>query len=197
MNFELKYLLSTQIDSIETLQKFCSQNKEFFKICQENTYTISKNFLNKYQVDYTDPNNFIYVFNNVNIKDYKNNNRWNLGSIFKLYMKTYSHTSINCDNMGITSFPIYPNMKNFSGSNNKLTTFPVQPNMIDFLGNNNKLTTFPIQPKMEYFEGSNNNLTTFPVQPKMEFFNAFNNKLTSIPDQPNLEYCYGDPGICD
>jgi len=180
MNFELKHLLSTQIDSIESLQKLCSQNKEFFKICKQNTYIIAKNFLNKYQVDYTDPNNFIYIFNNANIKDYKDNNRWNLGSIFKLYMKAYSYKEIICDNMGITSFPIYPNMKKFSGVNNKLTSFPVQPNMIDFFGSNNKLTSFPVQPKMEYF-------------------NALNNKLTSIPDQPNLEYyyCYADPGICE
>jgi hypothetical protein len=199
MNFELKHLLSTQIDSIESLQKLCSQNKEFFKICKQNTYIIAKNFLNKYQVDYTDPNNFIYIFNNANIKDYKDNNRWNLGSIFKLYMKAYSYKEIICDNMGITSFPIYPNMKKFNGFNNKLTSFPVQPNMIDFFGSNNKLTSFPVQPKMEYFEAYNNNLTSFPVQPKMEYFNALNNKLTSIPDQPNLEYyyCYADPGICE
>lgn len=195
MNNELKFLLTTYIDSIEDLENLCI-NKDFFKICRENTYLIAKHFLTKYKVDYKDPNNFIYKFNNVNIDDYKDNDKYKLGSIFKLYMNAYNLIEINCNDKGITSFPIYPNMKRFYGSNNKLVSFETQPKMVDFFGNNNILTTFLVQPKMEYFEGKGNQLTSFPSQPKMEFFNGLDNKLVSFETQPNMEYCYGDPGIC-
>ena len=219
MNNELKFLLTTRIDSIEDLKKLCT-SKEFFNMCKENTYLISKHFLNKYKVDYKDPNNFIYKFNNVKINHYKNFNNvedtFKLGSIFRLYMKAYELAQINCNGKGITSFPIYPNMidffgpnnqltsfpvqpnmKSFNGANNKLISFPVQPKMVNFFGSNNQLTSFPVQPNMEYFEGSNNQLISFPVQPKMEYFNGIGNNLINFDDQPNMEWCYGDPGICE
>ena len=220
MNNELKFLLTTYIDSIEDLENLCL-NKDFFNTCKENTYLISKHFLTKYKVDYKDPNNFIYKFNNVNINDYKkdsdkdndkyndkyndkdsykdndkDNGKYKLGSIFRLYMNAYNLKEINCEGKGISSFPIYPNMKRIYCSKNNLTTFPVQPKMVDFFGSNNKLISFPVQPNMEYFEGYNNQLTSFETQPKMEFFNGLNNKLVSLPVQPNMEYCYGNPGIC-
>jgi hypothetical protein len=197
MNNELKFLLTTYIDSIEDLENLCL-NKDFFDKCKENTYLIAKHFLTKYRVDYKDPSNFIYIFNNVNIDDYKNQQgNFKLGSIFRLYLKAYNLIEINCEDKGITSFPIYPKMKRFFGSNNNLTLFPVQPSMVDFFGSNNKLTLFPVQPNMEYFEGYNNQLTSFDTQPKMEFFNGINNKLVSLPVQPNMEFCYGDAGICE
>ena len=153
MNNELKFLLTTYIDSIEDLENLCL-NKDFFNTCKENTYLIAKHFLTKYKVDYKDPNNFIYKFNNVNINDYKDlQGNFKLGSIFRLYMNAYDLIEINCKGKGITSFPIYPNMKRFYGSNNKLLSFPVQPKMVDFFGSNNKLISFPVQPNMEYFEG--------------------------------------------
>jgi hypothetical protein len=71
----------------------------------------------------------------------------------------------------MTSFPIYPNMKEFHGPDNYLSSFPVQPNMekceISF---NHNLKNFPIQPKMKRFSGAELPLTSFPVQPEMTYF---------------------------
>jgi hypothetical protein len=36
-----------------------------------------------YQVDYTDPINFIYIYNNVNQNDYKVNSKWKYSSLIK------------------------------------------------------------------------------------------------------------------
>lgn len=67
--------------------------------------------MNKYQVNYKDPSNFIFKFNKVNQDDYKDENIWKSESLFKLYMKTFKKTKINCNKMEITSCPILPNMK--------------------------------------------------------------------------------------
>ena len=170
----------------EDLSNICSQNKKMRDICKNNFNIISKYFLDKFQVDYQDPNNFIYRYHKENIDNFKNGNKWSFDSIFKLYMKMYYEDEIDCENLGITSFPIYPNMTHFYGNNNKLTTFPIQPKMEIFFGDNNKLTSFPVQPKMTHFYGNNNQLISFPIQPKMEEFEGDNNQLTSFPIQPNM-----------
>lgn len=193
LNYDIYTLLVKQIDCLETLQKFSCQNKYFLNFCKENTCSIAKHFLNKYKIDYADPTNFIYLYNKVNINNYKKiDGSWKLGSIFRLYLQTYNLETIICDNLGITSFPIYPNLSKFRGINNGLTSFPIQPNMLCFWGDNNGLTSFPTQPKMICFWGDDNNLTSFSIQPKMIEFYGENNKLTSFPIQPNMIEFSGD-----
>jgi hypothetical protein len=165
------------LDTIEDLQHFCTQNKNIQHLCKNNKITISKHFLNKFHVNYTDPTNFIYLQNKTTIERYYTNNVWNYPSLFKLYMKHYYSKNINCKNLKITSFPVYPNMTHFNGSNNQLTSFPIQPNMTVFYGQFNQLTSFPIQPKMDFFYGQNNQLSRFPSQPNMIRFEGNSNQL--------------------
>ena len=173
--------------------------------------------LELYNVDYTDPTNFIYIMNNKKKSEYYKNEEWNYDGLLKLYMKYFYETEIKLDYYSssmtrqITSFPIYPNMTYFFGVDTKLTSFPVQPKMMvfrgydnqltsfpiqpkmyEFRGGNNKLSSFPIQPEMTYFSGNNNQLTSFPIQPEMTSFSGKNNKLTSFPVQPNMRLFYGD-----
>jgi hypothetical protein len=152
-----------------------------------------KELLEKYQVDYTDPNNFIYKNHEKNIDEYKNaDGTWNYTSIYELYYKVFNEKIIVCESLGITSMPVYPNMEEFGGENNELTSFPIQPNMKLFVGDKNRLTSFPVQPKMVQFHGDNNQLTSFPVQPKMVQFHGDNNQLTSFPMQPKMVQFHGD-----
>ena len=153
LNNDIYSLLSEKINSVETLQQFCKSNKEFRQICRLNKNSICKYLLEIYKVDYTDPTNFIYIINNKTIDDFKDKKKYKFSSIFKLYMKSYFKTEINCGEMNITSFPIYPNMIIFNGRRNQLTTFPIQPKMTYFYGNDNQLITFPVQPNMTYFYG--------------------------------------------
>ena len=113
----------------------------------------AKEILNKYQVDYLDPSNFIYVANKVKFDDYFKNGEYDFVRILELYMKFYDSTIIDCSELGITSFPVYPNMVYFYGDENQLTSFPVQPKMTHFRGDENQLTSFPVQPKMVEFNG--------------------------------------------
>jgi hypothetical protein len=190
LNYDVYFEILKNID-LGDLKNYCNQSKMFKQMCQDNQTSISKLFLNKYKVEYMDPNNFIYKYNNKNINDYKIENTWNYKKILKLYMLNYNKFHIKCSYKNITSFPIYPNMTEFEGDNNQLTSFPIQPNMIYFSGENNQLTSFPIQPKMTHFDGDYNQLTSFPIQPKMVDFYGHNNKLTSFPIQPKMTHFYG------
>ena len=61
----------------------------------------------EFKVEFTDPTNFIYQYNDVSINNYKTiENEWDYAKILKLYKKTFFNTQIKCDNMNITSFPI-------------------------------------------------------------------------------------------
>ena len=169
LNYDIYYILTKFIDQPKDLQKYCSMNKSIYKMCKDNKNVIAKHFLDKYKVNYTNPDDFIYKYNKVNQSDYINQYQ----SLFRLYMKNFYSKEINCSNMNISSIPILPNMEIFIGSNNQLSSFPIQPKMTDFNGFNNKLTEFPIQPKMKDFYGRNNPLKKFPVQPKLLIFNLF------------------------
>jgi len=178
----------------EDLKNFCSQNKDFQQFCFQNKNTISKIFLTKYQVDYKDQSNYIYVAHNANINDYKNSDgTWNYPRLLALYAKSYSLKTIEYTR-GMTSFPIYPNMTKFHGPDNYLSTFPVQPIMENCeISYNHNLQSFPIQPRMKIFSGEELPLTSFPVQPKMTHFYGDNmEKLTSFPIQPKMTHFYGN-----
>ncbi len=183
VDVSLQIILDSDIDDLQSL---CSTNIFCKDLCKQNKELISKSFLDKMKVNYKDPNNYIYKQPGA---IYRNN--YTFHEMFKLYFRNYNSREINATNLGITSFPVYPNMDYFEGNNNKLTTFPIQPNMDYFEGNNNQLTTFPIQPNMTYFEGENNQLTTFPVQPNMKTFIGNNNQLTTFQIQPKMERFYG------
>lgn len=178
LTYDIFYQLIDKIDSIETLQNYCLSNKQISELCNENKSYVSKSLLKNLQVNYKDKSNFIYIYNKVKQEDYINDDddktlKYNL--ILKLYMKSYYLKSIDCRNLNITSFPIYPNMTHFYGNGNKLKNFPIQPNMQFFYGENNKLNNFLVQPKMKEFHGDNNYLFSFPAQPIMDFFTAKKN----------------------
>jgi len=172
LNKDIKFEILKKIHSVEDLQKFCKLNKKNLDFCKNNSNIISKYILDKLQVDYTDPTNFIYVANKTNIDSYRENKNWKYKSLFKLYMKYYYKEYINCDYLRITSFPIYPHMKGFYGNSTKLTSFPVQPEMIEFYGDN-IIKDLSVQPKMKYY-----NTDKFYVDE--EYVDVLSNKRVKI-----------------
>ena len=171
--------------------------------------------LDKFKIDYKDPGNFIYIFNNhcctrfpscntdqftgltgrcpANsvINEYINtDNTYKYKEILELYLKYYYIKIISWENRNVTSFPIYPNMEECSLSYSQLTTFPIQPNMEKCHIGNNQLITFSIQPNMKECYLSNNKFTEFSIQPKMEDCYLDDNQLTIFPIQPNMRKCH-------
>ena len=174
--------MSTNIDITFEILKHIDDYKTIVNVllCDSSCYSLKRYFnksrmiLLKYQVKFTDPGNFIFKAKGVEQSAYRlRDGSWDYDGLVELYMKHFERSTIECDMMEITSFPVYPKMSIFIGRANHLTEFPVQPKMTEFYGPNNNLTEFPVQPKMKYFHGSNNNLTEFPVQPKLSYFHSF------------------------
>ena len=154
--------------------------------------------LNKLKINYKDPTNFIYLFNDKIINDYINvDNTYKYKEILELYLVCYYKERIQYDNYHqITSFPIYPNMTYCKLSDGQLTTFEIQPNMKECNLSDNELTTFPVQPNMTNCDVSDNQLTTFPRQPVMKECKIKNNNLINFSFQPKMIKCDGDQNIC-
>ena len=73
---DIIFTIIDNIDNIEDLKNICSTNKQNYQFCKRNLKRISKQLLTNYQVDYTDPTNFIYIYNNKDINDYKSNDQY-------------------------------------------------------------------------------------------------------------------------
>jgi hypothetical protein len=82
--------------------------------CKSNNHIYSKKYkakceLDRYQVDYKDPTNFIYAYNRKEIPFTKNGD-YDLIEILKIYMLQFNTKEIQFCECEITSFPVYPNM---------------------------------------------------------------------------------------
>ena len=124
-NNDIYELILNYIHHPDDLQSYCLQNKYFYNLYKAKKNKISEHFLNKYKVHYKEPNNFIYKYNNVDIKDYQENGQWKYDSIFKLYMKNFYKTKINCNVLfiTITSVPEYPNLQELYCSYRSINKF--------------------------------------------------------------------------
>lgn len=63
------------LNSLEDVQNFCSINKNNYNMCKDYSQIICKHILKIFSVDYKDPTIFIYVYNNVEIDNYKKKQR--------------------------------------------------------------------------------------------------------------------------
>ena len=64
MNDDVYLEVITRSDP-EQIQKLCSSNKHYNALCKHYREYISKKQLERYQVDYKDPGNFIYIMNGI------------------------------------------------------------------------------------------------------------------------------------
>jgi hypothetical protein len=133
------------------LSQTCKSNNYIYN---NNDFYKAKCELYRYQVDYKDPTNFIYIYNKKEIP-FTAQGDHDLIEILKIYMLQFNMEKITCMYAGITSFPVYPKMTECDISNNELTSFPVQPVMTFCDISNNELTSFNIQPVMTYCDIDN------------------------------------------
>ena len=173
IKFKIKQFLN-----IEDLQQFCKLNKDNYLFCKNNKENICKHLLNMYKVNYTDPTNFIYIYNNTNQNKYKINDNWKYSSLFKLYMKQYYSKKINLnfdedsdsdsdeEQSKITSIPNYPNLQKLDCTNHLLKNLPnLMVNLRILKCSNNKLTSIPSTlVNLKTLDCDNNKLTSIPSE---------------------------------
>lgn len=168
-----------------TLDKLKCVNRMFYNYIEN----IFRSKIKRYQIDYKDPSNFIYIANETSISECKIGDAWNFKKIIELYMKFYYNEKISYIWKDIASFPVYPNMIYCNLYRNILKTFPIQPKMTHCKLFINNLETFPVQPQMQRCDLSGNKIKSFPVQPKMTHCNLYMNDLETFPVQPEMIYC--------
>lgn len=90
-----------------------STNASFKALANEYSVFVVKSLLNYHKVEYKDPLNYIYVYNNVKINDYMHNGTWAYKKIFELYLNMRDLYRIPCNHITkITSVPILSNVWN-------------------------------------------------------------------------------------
>src|SRR2546422_776480 len=139
-------------------------NKRINNICKQCSSQISKYFLNKYQVDYNDPTNFIYVYKKLNINDYSNDYL----KILQLYFSYTGMKKIECYNKKITSIPAFPNLQELHCILNQITTLPKYPNLKKLNCKYNQITTLPKYPKLRVLNCNENKITTLQEYPELQ-----------------------------
>ena len=147
---------------------------------------IAKKMIEIYKIDYKDPNNFIYLMNDVSIDKCKIKNDFDYKKIMRLYLNYYNKDEIDCDRNFISSIPIYPNVKKLYCGFGQLKQLHENPNLEVLSCNNNLLTSLPKYPKLIYLDCANNELTSLPEYPNLENLSCSDNKLTSLPKYPKL-----------
>ena len=70
MNDDISYEILDNIKDVKSLQEFCKVNKTNYNLCKQYDTLLAKHLLNVYDVNYKDPNNFIYKYNKEDINKY-------------------------------------------------------------------------------------------------------------------------------
>lgn len=129
-----------KLNERELYEKIIENNLDEISIMKNNQNEIFDPFFKKYNINIHDSGNFIYLYNNSEIKDSFH--------AFSLYMLQYYVTEIVVEHK-INSFPSYPNLEICLFGNTELNFFPSQPNLYALVvKNNRRLLSIDEQPKL-------------------------------------------------
>lgn len=147
--------------------------------------------LEKYSVDYKDPTNFIYQMSGTKIQSVKNvDGTFDLGAVYSLYMQWYYIHDINCTKKGITSIPVFPNLKKLVCTFNNLKKIPSFPSLQKLFCYNSGVEEIGVCPELRVLEGQKNKLVKLDWFPRLEKLTCSYNDLTELPLLPNLRYLF-------
>lgn len=145
----------------------------------------------KYSVNYTDPNNFIYKMGRMRIDSVKNEDgSFDLEAVYSLYMQCFFVEEINCSNKGITSFPVYPNLKKLICTYNKLKRIPPLGSLQKLFCYNSEVEEIGVCPELRILEAQNNKLTRLECYPKLQKLMCSHNNLETLPQMQNLRLLF-------
>ena len=181
----LPYWLNPNIKEYWLNNKDIKPDFTYFKEHIEMSKTLP-NIIKKYDINYEDKGNFIYVMSNTQMGMYVRNGKYDLEQIFLLYYKFYNLITIDCSNRNITSIPIYPHLQYLNCSHNQLTSLPINQMLASLDCSHNQLTTLPEIRYLIDLDCSYNQLTTLPKLPNLASLNCRNNLLKTLPRYPNL-----------
>lgn len=111
------------------LKDLCATNKRFSNYCNMNKIRIIKYYFKKYDVNYTNPDDFMYKLHDKNINDYKKEDgTFNFPKIFRLYitMKEIPNKHVNVKNVQSMPnyMPIYKNINTLTLMESSISKIP-------------------------------------------------------------------------
>lgn len=164
-------------------------------------------FLTEFKVDYKDPDNMIYMLSGISQDTVlKPDGSFDLSKVFELYDKYNGLSEINCADLGVTSVPIYKNLKTLVCALNHISEIGDYPNLVSLVcygnditrigncpnlrelhANDNELTELIEYPLLESLMCRQNNLRgTLPKYPVLKRLDCSDNKISKIPVTPEL-----------
>uniref|UniRef100_A0A6C0DVP9 Leucine-rich repeat protein n=1 Tax=viral metagenome TaxID=1070528 RepID=A0A6C0DVP9_9ZZZZ len=149
---------------------------------------ISKRIVD-YNIEYTDPNNFIYHMNKKSMYSIiKKDGTHNIYSVYNLYMNFYNNKIIDCKSKSIKGkLPYYPKLEILDCTSNQITELPSYPVIREIKCNDNLLTEIGNYPILEVLNCNNNRLTKLPYYPNLKTLLCHTNCITELPSFPNIK----------
>lgn len=186
--FDVIYIIERMLD-LNDLNAFCKLSSKHRNYCILHADKIAKYYIKKYQIDYTDPNNFIYKMNSTPIERCKyDNGEYNYKKIISLYLPYYNQREINCSAQNISSIPIYPKLEILNCSLNDLETLPEYPILIKLDCSLNEISKLPDYPFLEELNCSSNDLISLPKYPNLEVLDCSFTAITELSNHyPKLQ----------
>lgn len=176
---DIIYIIERRMLDLNDLNTFCKLSTKYRNYCISNADKIAKYYIKKYQIDYTDPNNFIYEMNSTPIERCKyDNGEYNYKKIISLYLPYYNQREIICSGRNISSIPIYPKLEILDCGFNNLETLPEYPNLVILdCSFNYDIQTLPEYPNLERLYCNSSGISKLPDYPKLEVLDC---SLTEI-----------------
>lgn len=190
-NYDIQYYLTNFIRDPNDLEKYCSTNRVINELCKKNRKVIAKHFLKKYDVNYENLNDFIYLYKEEkNIEDYIIDNTFDYWKIFKLYTLYFYDEDIILEDERISSIPILPNAKKINIGMTNIKSIHLSGNLEKFTADGNvNFEKFTINKNNNLITLScdDTNIKNIPKLSKLKELSISGTPLNSFPDAPNLE----------
>lgn len=193
-DYNLFWKIIENISSLNDIKNMCYTHKHHCYGINRKTFIrdlerlILKRIVD-YNIEYTDPNNFIYIMNKKSIHSIiKKDCTHNIYSIYKLYMNFYDNKVIDCKAKGIKGkLPYYPKLEILDCTLNQLSKLPSYPIIREIKCNDNLLTEIGDYPILKVLNCNNNHLTELPYYPNLKKLCCNTNSIKELPSFSNIE----------
>jgi len=181
-----KIIEDSNPDELESLRE---TNKKLDAYCSEHPEVVAEIMLKKYNVDYKNPGNVIYL--EIPIEKFYTAclDTYVLDKIYLLYLKCYGMKKIYVSGKKfITSVPILPNLEEFYCRSTSITSIPLLPNLRILDCKYTRISTLPLLPKLEELQCTDSAMSLLPAFPELKKLFCNNTNIKHLPEFPEIEF---------
>ena len=143
--------------------------------------------LKKYQVDYNDSYSLVHRYK-PNRFYLKPRIHITIVVLFVKYCNMYTLYKIECNDSGVTSIPLLPNVEILLLDSNNIQTLPYLDKVRVLSCSRNNITHLKMYPDLDTLECQFNKIQSIPEYPKLDVLCAWGNKIVNVPRIPTLGF---------